>query len=52
MENLTHSEFQKYKEVQFWLELKIMDVLGCFLKIFKLNYQKRPEAKVDLKIMI
>ena len=25
-----------------------MNDLGCFLKIFKQNSQKRPEAKVDL----
>ena len=34
---------------KFGWNLKIMDDLGCFLKIFKQNPQKRPEAKVDLR---
>ena len=48
MENLTPSEFQKVKKSKFGWNFNIMDDLGCFLKIFKQNHQKRPEAKVNL----
>ena len=49
MENLTHSEFQKLQRSKFGWNFNIMDGLGCFLKIFKQNHQKRTDAKVHLK---
>ena len=41
MENLTHSEFQKYKEVQFWLEFKNYGWFGMFFE----NIQAEPSKE-------
>ena len=50
MENLTHSKFQKVPKSKFGWNFNIMDGLGCVLKIFKQDNQKRPE--LSSKIMI